>query len=447
MSNPGKFAGRGNPHWNNDNESEFTVPGKGVPSQLGGIPPGHYRKNDNESEFTVPGKGVPYLLGGIPPGHYRAGDISEGGVPGLLGGVPPGALLGAVWKKPIEITVEDEMFLTAQVFFGLVEKGADFKGSGSVILEDQVYDTHVVFNPDVYAGWGEDLDLVIRGDSDVSAGNWRVLTGDEKTTHENVQKDGGAVTMSSNGEITLHGEYNENNNNETNDNENNNNETNDNENNNNETNDNENNNNEVNDNENNNNEVNGGIDNTWASAFFDTTDGVVGEFNYFFNFEDGTFNSENNNNDNNDGINDGNNDGNNNNEANDENNSDNNNNENNNNDNNDGINDGNNDNEANDETSFSDIFDNSAFSMTNDAKDYFEAILLNNGYYIMTNSTDKDTFGVDGAEYVLVQHGTDNTWGISWDEVLGEMGESDWEEIDVIGVGYTGFWEIEANGA
>jgi len=429
MSNPGKFAGRGNPHRENDNESESTVPGQGVPSLLGGIPPGHYRKNDNESEFTVPGKGVPSLLGGVPPGHYRAGDISEGGVPGLFGGVPPGALLGAVWTQPIETTVEDELYLTALVFFDLVKKEADFKGSGSVILEDQVYDTDVKFNPDDDAvDWDDELNLVIRGDSDVSAGNWHVLTGDEKTTHENVQEDGGAVTMSSEGKITLHGDYNENNDNEDNDNDN---EMND------ETNDNEMND-ETNDNQNNDNELNDGIDNTWASAFFDTTDEVVDEFNYFFNFEDGTFNSEINNDknseNNNNEANDENND-----ENNSENNSENNNNENNNN----GNNDGNNDIENNDGTSFSEIFGKSYFSMTDDAEDYFEAILLNNGYYIMTNSTEKDTFGVDGAEYVLVEHGTANTYsGISWEDVLYELGADDSEEIDVIGVGYTGFWDI-----
>ncbi len=63
--------------------------GNGNANGIGKSYQGRGNPHVNEGE-GVPGKGVPSLFGGIPPGLLMDKDVSQGGVPGLLGGIPPG---------------------------------------------------------------------------------------------------------------------------------------------------------------------------------------------------------------------------------------------------------------------------------------------------------------------------------------------------------------------
>lgn len=309
---------------------------------------GHGRphtEDEDETGISVPGNGVPSLLGGTPPGQYEDGDISEGGVPGLLGGTPPGAFLGAIWGPDVEDgdDEEEQEQSAAQEFFSSLEEGQDFSEE-TVLLEDQEYETEVEFNPAEYDAWPQEL--VISGDGNVETGNWHVLTGDEKTTHEAVQEDGGAVSIGPEAEVSLNGDYLD-------------------------------------------------AEATWASAFFDTTEAVVQGFEDFDlakgQFEDGT--------------------------------------------------------EEEAKASFSSVFEESDFSMADGAQDYYEAILLDNDYYIMASTTGEDGFGAEDGEYNVVEHGTENTNpGTDWENVLETMDAEDWEEIEIVGVGYTDFGGGEADG-
>lgn len=64
--------------------------------------------NPHLEQDGVPGQGVPSILGGIPPGHYQDGGVGPGGIPGLLGDPP-----GFFEPEPVDITAPDSLNMEA----------------------------------------------------------------------------------------------------------------------------------------------------------------------------------------------------------------------------------------------------------------------------------------------------------------------------------------------
>lgn len=64
--------------------------------------------NPHLDQDGVPGQGVPSILGGIPPGHYQEGGVGPGGIPGLLGDPP-----GLFEPESVDITAPDSLNMEA----------------------------------------------------------------------------------------------------------------------------------------------------------------------------------------------------------------------------------------------------------------------------------------------------------------------------------------------
>jgi hypothetical protein len=124
--------------------------------------------NPHLDQDGVPGQGVPSILGGIPPGLYQEGGVGPGGIPGLLGDPP-----GLFEPEPVDITAPDSLNMEAgeEETFDVTVENPEFSPE-----YDAVYFDFTIEGIDV-----EDISLEYQAD-----GDWLEIS--------NLKQDGDDVT-------------------------------------------------------------------------------------------------------------------------------------------------------------------------------------------------------------------------------------------------------------